>query len=269
MGKIMQSFLKNILAIATQAGDLIRADFAEPITPIHKADGSVVTKTDRAAENLIRIGLSQLAPYIPFVGEESVEAGIIPDISAGEFWCVDPLDGTSNFVKGQGDKVGVLIALVRDFTPVLGVVHIPMHRQTYAGSLTEGAWQIDASGKAEKLPSLNAPDLTAPRVMIEDRYAEKSAIQKYIQSIPGQKTTIVRSTWPYVQLALGQADLCPGFSKAYEWDTAACQGVLAAVGGAVVVGDKSPLRYGKIGDKFKNPDTLAAHPDLLPQLSGF
>ncbi len=103
--------LNQVIDIAKNAGAEIMRFYAEGVTPEIKRDGSMVTPADRAAEKIIREGLVKIASNIPFVGEESVEAGVIPDVSAGTFWCVDPLDGTRNFVERNG-KFGVLIGLI-------------------------------------------------------------------------------------------------------------------------------------------------------------
>src|SRR5690606_37038000 len=97
---------------------------------IDKADGSPVTLADQEAEKLISAELSKIAPDIPMIGEESVAAGCVPDISGGTFWLVDPLDGTKEFITGGGDFT-VNIALLKNFIPVMGVVYAPVSNELY------------------------------------------------------------------------------------------------------------------------------------------
>lgn len=261
----MQSFLKNVLATALTAGDLIRREFHEPITPIIKSDGSVVTKTDRAAENVIRIGLSQLAPYVPFLGEESVEAGNIPDVAGGEFWVVDPLDGTKFFTQGRADGVAVLIALIRDFYPVLGLAHMPMTGDTYVGMVGDGAWYLPKEGEAKKLSPLPVTVPVTRRAAVENRFAARPSIGHYVTAA---KAEVIKTDfcWPFLLVADGQADFNPTFSGTMEWDTGATHAILRAVGGDVVTADRQPLRYGKTASEFENPHLLASSSALLPEL---
>ena len=260
----MQNFLRQVVTIAQAAGALIRRDFAEPIVAEQKSDGSVVTKTDRAAENLIRIGLSQLAPYIPFVGEESVEAGVIPNIEEGEFWCVDPLDGTRHFTEGRADSFCVLIGLVREGMPVLGVAHMPMADETYAGLLGDGAWHI----QAKYLPKVLKPSaINPPRIIVENRNKHKPTIGDFLAAHATSPVTYTDNPWPFLALARGEADLCPSFSGSCEWDTAATHAILRTLGIEVYGNDQAPLRYGKLEKKFVNPHTLAAYPSLLTNQS--
>src|SRR4029079_481680 len=116
----------------------------------HKADSSPVTEADRAAEAIILRYLAKVAPGVPVVAEESVEAGTLPTVGR-EFFLVDPLDGTKEFVKG-GDDFTVNIALIRERVPVVGVVLAPASGVLYAGIAGNGAWRgrVAGGGVAER-----------------------------------------------------------------------------------------------------------------------
>ena len=126
--------------IAERAGKVILAYYVdvEDIEVRAKGDASPVTEADEAAEAFILRALDTLTPEIPVVSEEATAAGRAPDISGGLFWLVDPLDGTKEFLSGNGEFT-VNIALVQDGAPVAGVVHAPALAMTWVGAEPDGA----------------------------------------------------------------------------------------------------------------------------------
>ena len=131
-----------LIPAASEAGRAILEVRAGQLDVRHKADSSPVTEADRAAEAIILRYLERLAPGVPVVAEEAVEAGKLPGVGR-EFFLVDPLDGTKEFIKG-GDDFTVNIALVRDHVPVVGIVLAPAAETLYVGVLGRGAWRADA-----------------------------------------------------------------------------------------------------------------------------
>jgi len=237
--------------IAWHAGEAILRFYQKNIPVRHKSDASPVTEADEAADSLIFAELARAAPGIPIVSEESVSNGLLPDISDGRFWLVDPLDGTKEFISGT-DEFTVNIALIEEGNPVLGVLHAPALNTCY---LADGkdAFLVAKSGFREPIRARSVPSDGA--VVLASRNHRDSETDAFIADHYTARITSVGSALKFGLLAKGEADLYPRFGRTMEWDTAAGHAVLAAAGGNVKCTDGSTLRYGKPG--LDNPPFVA------------
>jgi 3'(2'), 5'-bisphosphate nucleotidase len=145
----LSALLAAIRPVAEEAGRATLAFYGDKAGTREKADGSPVTLADEAAEAVILPALRALTPEIPVVSEEEVAQGIGPSRVGARFWLVDPLDGTKEFISGNGEFT-VNIALIEDGRPVLGIVVAPALGETYAGADGE-ATLVDASGERKIL----------------------------------------------------------------------------------------------------------------------
>lgn len=245
--------LDVIIDAALAAGEYIRSAYDRPIEFDQKSDGSPVTETDKAAEEII---LSHLAPLqIPVLGEESVAAGIIPELG-DRFFVVDPLDGTKEFIKRNGEFT-VNIALVEHGRPIFGVVTAPALGKGYAGG-ADGATIFDiVDGHAGQQAPLRVSCDGAMNVVASRSHGHK-ALASLCDQMAVKEDVSVGSSLKFCLVAAGQARLYPRFTPTCEWDTAAGQAVLEAAGGGVWTLDGAPLAYGKADKKFYNPYFVAA-----------
>ena len=225
----------------------------------NKADKSPVTDADNAAEAIIVKGLRALAPDTPVVAEEEMAAGRVSTLDDGPFWLVDPLDGTKEFIKRNGEFT-VNIALIDKARPVLGIVLAPATDILWRGAEGLGADKSENGGPFTRIATRKPPaaGLTA--------FASRStAIFSNLDIwFRGEGLTVAErkqagSSLKFCLIAEGAADIYPRFGPTNEWDTAAGQGVLEAAGGEVVTTDGKPLRYGKPG--FGNPHFIARTKD--------
>jgi len=223
-----------------------------------KSDGSPVTIADREAEAIIIKGLHDIFPDVPVVGEESVAAGVIPDLSATEwFWLVDPLDGTKEFIRGSADYT-VNIALIHRGVPVLGVVYAPVNGELYAGhgAGTAIRWLADNNNdKPIRVRSLPAGGLT---VISSRNHHDENQLDKFLADFKIAKSMRRGSSLKICLIAAGKADLYPRFGLTSEWDTAAGDAVLRSAGGHIVDMKGAPLSYGHAQKKFENPEFVAS-----------
>jgi 3'(2'), 5'-bisphosphate nucleotidase len=242
-----------VLDAAVAAARVILDVYARPITAVSKADGSPVTEADAAAEAII---LEYLRPTgIPVLGEESVAAGIIPTLG-DRYFVVDPLDGTKEFIKRNGEFT-VNIALVEFGLPVMGVVLAPVTGETFIGDAT-GAWFCNTlSGTASERTSIAVASADRLRI-VASRSHGHAALAGLCQTLDVEADVSVGSSLKFCLLARGDAQLYPRFTPTCEWDTAAGQAVLEAAGGAVVTLDGERMRYGKHNVAFLNPYFVAA-----------
>ena len=228
---------------ALAAGEAIMRVYAEPFEVIQKSDQTPVTEADLASERVIVKMLTEAFPDIPIVSEETApEDGFKPP--AARFWCVDPLDGTKEFIAKNGE-FAVCIGLIEDERPVMGVVHGPARGVTYGSNGTGTAIRLQGGGAAESISARAA----SPEglVAIHSRTNENSRrLAEYFQgrSILGRVSC--GSALKFGVLAAGEADIYPRFGTTMEWDTAAGQAILEAAGGSVVtIANGERMRYGK------------------------
>lgn len=244
---------RSLVPVALAAGEIERHYYHAGAEVIDKADGSPVTLADQEAEKLILEGLARIAPDIPVVGEESVAAGRIPDISAGTFFLVDPLDGTREFIAGGGDFT-VNIALLQDFVPVMGVIYAPISGALYyaAGSEAFSA----ASGTESKISVRPQPE-EGMTVVASRRHGDPERLNEFLAGKKVSQLINRSSSLKFCVLAEGAADFYPRLGPTSEWDTAAGEAILRAAGGRVTQLDGKPLVYGKAKKNFVNPEFLA------------
>lgn len=245
---------------AIAAAEVICEVYHRQIHVETKSDGSPVTEADQAAEAVIIQHLQGTG--LPILGEESVSAGIIP-VLGDRYFIVDPLDGTKEFIKRNGEFT-VNIGLVEYGRPIMGIVLAPVTGEVFVGD-SDGAWKASTKdGAVQERRSISVRHLARPRI-VASRSHGHAALEKLCQAFDVESDVSVGSSLKFCLLAQGDAQLYPRFTPTCEWDTAAGQAVLEAAGGAVLTLDGAPLRYGKGTDSFLNPYFVAAASQDLAQ----
>lgn len=251
--------LAALAGVARAAGDAILPIYREGIIARAKPDGSPLTDADLAADAAILAGLARACPGIPVVTEETLPPG---DFAPGRFLLVDPLDGTKEFLAGNGEFT-VNIALVEDHRPVAGVVLAPALGLLWQGAEGEGASRTDlASGKRQ--PCRVRPRATPP-VAVASRSHADTETEGFLARLGAAGRRSVGSSLKFCLVADGEADVYPRFAPTMEWDTAAGHAVLLAAGGRVETPEGAPLRYGLGGRGWRNPHFIAWGGDLPPR----
>jgi len=250
------SLLNALIDMSQQAGQAIMAIYGTDMNIDFKTDHSPVTQADQQAEDIILAALAQIAPDIPVISEEAASQGIIPDI-ADTFFLVDPLDGTREFLKQNGEFT-VNIALIENTRPVMGVVYAPaLSRLFWAANPTqafEARLGINDDFKHASPQPLHVrkPDDDG-LVMVSSRSHKDPAIQELISAYTIKQTVIAGSSLKFCLIAASEADMYPRAGRTMEWDTAAGQAVLTAAGGTVLTLKGAPLAYGKKQNNYANP----------------
>ncbi len=255
----LPALCNTVKRVALEAGEITLDYFDEGamIATDIKGDGSPVTEADRKAEAFIIKSLQNTLPDIPVVAEEIVAGGQTYDLSAQEyFWLVDPLDGTREFASGSPDYT-VNIALIKNNEPILGVIYAPAHGEMFAaaGEGTATRW-LEESGN-EKPIHVRAPSRKGV-ILMSSKNRSHAETDKFAQDYKVEKIIRRGSSLKFCAIAMGKADIYPGFGPTCEWDTAAGQAILLAAGGDVVDFEGNPLRYGTGTDaRFYNPPFIA------------
>jgi 3'(2'), 5'-bisphosphate nucleotidase len=214
-----------------------------------KPDNSAVTLADEAAQAVILKGLTHLVPEIPVISEEAAEAWRGRELPA-EFILVDPLDGTAEFLAGRLEYT-VNIALVRDGTPVVGVVAAPALGLLWRGATDHGAERLRFSpnDRPDK-PRRASPIHTRAwpkdeRVAAVSRSHFDAVSASFLQRVAPVKEVSCGSALKFARLAEGAIDVYPRLAPTSEWDVAAGHAVVVAAGGAIVAPDGGALGYGR------------------------
>ncbi len=251
--QVQQDLTDIMVEAAIAAAEVICKVYHRPIHVVTKDDGSPVTEADAAAEAVIIDHLRITG--LPVLGEESVAAGIIP-VLGERYFVVDPLDGTKEFIKRNGEFT-VNIALVQSGRAVRGVVLAPVSGEIFVGD-ADGAWAgrvVD--GRLRDRQPIRVQLLPRPRI-VASRSHGHAALEALCRTLDVESDVSVGSSLKFCLLARGDAQLYPRFTPTCEWDTAAGQAVLEAAGGVVLTLDGMPMRYGKGDLGFLNPYFVAA-----------
>jgi 3'(2'), 5'-bisphosphate nucleotidase len=253
------SLLDAIIALSRVAGDRILEIYGSDFAVTHKVDESPLTQADLAAHKAIVAGLATLTPDIPVLSEEGANTPYATRSSWSQYWLVDPLDGTKEFIKKNGEFT-VNIALIDKGRPVLGIVLAPDSDTLWRGIVGKGADKSEKNGAFGAIATRKPPPegLTAFASRSTAIYSDLD-IWFRNNGLTVAERKQAGSSLKFCLIAEGKADIYPRFGPTNEWDTAAGQGVLEAAGGEVVTTDGRPLTYGKAN--FSNPHFIAHSKD--------
>lgn len=244
------ALLEEVVQTARAAGEEVLGMYGVAGNVQTKQDGSPVCEADQRSQAVICKRLARLDPGIPVVAEESDE----PTERAtadGQFWLVDPLDGTKEFL-GQRDEFTINIALIDSGSPIVGVVFAPALGELFGAEAGE-AFVQDAGGTRRVSARTIPPE--GATVVSSRSHGDPKALARFEANQPIKASITIGSSLKFCLVATGKADLYPRFGRTMEWDTAAGDAVLRAAGGRVVDLAGKPLRYGK--PSWENPFFVA------------
>lgn len=242
--------LKELADIARDAGAAIMEVYTSGDFDVElKDDNSPLTRADRASHEVIDKGLREIFPDIPILSEEGTATPYAERSQWERFWLVDPLDGTKEFIKRNGEFT-VNIALIEKGAPILGVVYVPAQELLYVGRVGEGAWRQQGQNPVEAI-SPRTPQKDDGLAVVMSRSHPSPELEAYLQQITVAEAVPVGSSLKLCVVAEGRADLYPRLGPTMEWDTAAGHAVVEAAGGQVLAPGGKPLRYNK--ENLLNP----------------
>ena len=202
-----------------------------------------MTRADEAAEAVIREGLARVSPDWPIVSEERAERE--RPIARTNYFLVDPLDGTREFIGGR-DEYTVNIGLVCDRAPVVGVIAAPALGLIWRGVVGRGSERLKFSaGQMSQPETIRTRDRPAGELIVMmSRSHLDGPTQAYLNALPHTRRVACGSSVKFCRLAEGTADHYPRLGPTHDWDVAAGHAILAAAGGSVIDPDGTPLTYG-------------------------
>lgn len=240
---ITQPLIENVVHIAELAGQAI-LNIYNSGNKIHvslKEDHSPLTIADKASNEIITKGLMELFPDIPILSEEGASVAYETRKDWKYYWCVDPLDGTKEFIYRRDDFT-VNIALMHNNHPVLGIIVAPVYNAIYYGSAATGSW-LKKDGKPWKqlLVDKQAKDWIA----IGSRSHASEEEQAVLASYPVITTIAAGSSLKFCRIAEGAAHIYYRHGPTMEWDTAAGQAIAEGSGAIMTSADGSSFLYNK------------------------
>lgn len=251
-------YLKEIVAIAEQAGQAILEVYQQDNAAFNitgKADDSPLTAADLASHQLIVKALQQLTPDLPILSEEAADISWDIRQTWSRYWLVDPLDGTKEFIKRNGEFT-VNIALIEDGEPVMGVIHAPVLNKTYYAAKGEGAFVKTEAG-------VTAAKVSKPGSVIRvvgSRSHPSPELADYLEQFPQHDMVPVGSSLKFCLVAEGAADVYPRFGPTMQWDTGAGH-IIALEAGATV-------SFDGISDKVYQRENLRNPGFIVSALQG-
>jgi 3'(2'), 5'-bisphosphate nucleotidase len=248
------SLLQTLIDISKEAGQEILRIYADESLfdrVDFKADDSPLTLADKAAHNAIEARLKEVTPEIPILSEEGRNIPYEERSQWARFWMVDPLDGTKEFIKRNGEFT-VNIALIENGSVIMGCVHVPVLATTYYGAKGEGAFVIREGEEVQKIEAADLDMKASGLRIVASRSHMSAEVEQYVEQFDSPEIVSMGSSLKLVLVAEGKADVYPRLAPTMEWDTAAAQIIVEEAGGTVINHETgTPVVYNK--ENLLNP----------------
>lgn len=252
--------LNNLVTIASTAGEeILKIYNSENFSVEIKDDSSPLTIADKNSHKIIIEQLSKNFPDIPIISEEGKDIPFEERNKWKKFFLVDPLDGTKEFIKRNGEFT-VNIALIENNKPVLGVIHIPVLKETYYGMIDGGAFKIDENGIKEKI-SVSAKNPEDAINVVQSRSHSGEEENEFYSQYNINERVSKGSSLKICLVAEGKAEIYFRSGPTWEWDTAAGHAILLSAGGYFINKNKSNFNYNK--ESLLNPGFIASSFEIL------
>jgi len=241
-----------LCAVARLAGQAILQVYGTDFAVELKDDDSPITRADRASNEIILQSLAALHPDIPVLSEEAPKPPYSERAAWKRFWLVDPLDGTKEFVKRNGEFT-VSIGLVENRRPVFGVLYVPVRDLLFAGG--PGLGSVKAQGGGKTAVRVAAPGPDGRVVAVGSRSHPDARLEDYLGRYPAHELVAAGSALKFGLVAEGKAHVYPRFNPTWEWDTAAGHAVVLGAGGSFTDLEGGEFLYNK--ESLKNGGFIA------------
>ena len=260
MSRMTTDLHEAVIVIAREAGQAIMAVYEGTFDVQQKTDDSPLTAADMAAHQVITDGLRRLTPQWPVLSEEAADIPWSERSQWPTYWLVDPLDGTREFIKRNGE-FSVNIALIREGVPVFGVVQAPVTDVVWHALRGDGAWRREG-GREDAILTRRPPAL--PLRVAASRSHRDARTGELLARMGEIELVAQGSSLKFCRIAEGTLDVYPRLGPTSEWDTAAGQCVLEAAGGVLLAADTGePFHYNR-RPRLLNGDFIALGDPSLP-----
>tara|TARA_B100001250_G_scaffold300104_1_gene261767 strand:+ start:693 stop:1502 length:810 start_codon:yes stop_codon:yes gene_type:complete len=249
-----QEYIKKLIKISKNAGDAIMDIYESEFDVNFKSDQSPLTKADIVSNKIICQSLKKITPDIPILSEESSDIPYEQRSKWNQYWLIDPLDGTKEFIKKNGEFT-VNIALIERNRPIFGVIRVPAKSITYWGGVDIGSYS-KKDGESSKKINVSKRRSTGLRV-VSSRSHKNNRLDECLSNFDSIQDINIGSSLKFCLLAEGKADLYPRLGPTSEWDTAAGEAILKYSGGYLLTIDGKKMNYNN-SEALLNPYFIAS-----------
>ena len=254
-----KQLILSVIEIAKEAGEAISQIYNSDFDHQIKKDSSPITAADRLSHKIITERLKILTPEIPIVSEENCDIPFKVRAQWADYWLVDPLDGTKEFINNNGEFT-VNIALISNNTPILGIIHIPITHETYWGSKNKGSFYLNENDAVVSISVSN--NHQNPIRIVASRSHPSEMLNDLLEKIIDYEIIKIGSSIKFCHIASGQADCYPRFGPTSEWDTAAGEAIVRYAGGHMVTVNGNLMNY-NAKKNYLNPDFIVSSDKII------
>ena len=256
-----EQLISSTVEIAKLAGEGITEIYNSDFDYQLKKDLSPITAADNLSHIIITKRLKILTPEIPILSEENCDIPYKIRANWTKYWLVDPLDGTKEFIKRNGEFT-VNIALIENNTPIFGVIHLPVTSETYWGSQVNGSFYSSGNNDVKEIRV--SENHQNPIRLVASRSHPSEMLNSLLKKIVDYEIIEVGSSIKFCQIASGQADCYPRFGPASEWDTAAGEAIVSSAGGHVVAASGNSMKY-NVKEEYLNPNFIVSNGKIISE----
>jgi 3'(2'), 5'-bisphosphate nucleotidase len=256
-----EQLIISTIEIAKEAGEAISQIYKSDFDYQIKRDLSPITAADRLSHKIITERLKILTPEIPILSEENCNIPFKVRSQWADYWLIDPLDGTKEFINNNGEFT-VNIALIENNTPILGIIHIPIAHETYWGSKNKGSFYLNANDDEVNISVSN--NHQNPIRIVASRSHPSEMLNYVLEKIINYEIIKIGSSIKFCHIASGQADCYPRFGPTSEWDTAAGEAIVRYAGGHMVTLNGNLMQYNAKKD-YLNPNFIVSSDKIISE----
>ena len=256
-----EQLIFSTIEIAKEAGEAISQIYNSDFDYQIKKDLSPITAADRLSHKIITERLKILTPEIPILSEENCNIPFKVRSQWADYWLIDPLDGTKEFINNNGEFT-VNIALIENNTPILGIIHIPISHETYWGSKNKGSFYLNANDDEVNISVSN--NHQNPIRIVASRSHPSEMLNYVLEKIINYEIIKIGSSIKFCHIASGQADCYPRFGPTSEWDTAAGEAIVRYAGGHMVTLNGNLMQYNAKKD-YLNPNFIVSSDKIISE----
>ena len=250
-----EQLISSTVEIAKEAGKAITEIYNSDFDYQLKKDSSPITAADNLSHNIITERLKMLTPEIPILSEENCDLPYKIRSQWTQYWLVDPLDGTKEFIN-KNDEFTVNIALIDNNTPIFGVIHVPVTNETYWGSHVNGSFYSSENNDPEQISI--SDNHQSPIRLVASRSHPSKMLNSLLETMVDYEIIEVGSSIKFCLIASGQADCYPRFGPTSEWDTAAGEAIVRFAGGHFVTANGDLMSY-NLKEDYLNPNFIVSN----------
>ena len=250
-----EQLIISTVEITKEAGEAITEIYNSDFDYQLKKDLSPITAADNLSHNIITEKLKTLAPEIPILSEENCDIPYKIRSLWTQYWLVDPLDGTKEFIKKNGEFT-VNIALIDNNSPIFGVIHLPVTNEVYWGSQVSGSFYSNENNNVKRI--YVSENHQNPIRLVASRSHPSAMLNDLLEKIIDYEIIKVGSSIKFCHIASGQADCYPRFGPTSEWDTAAGEAIVSSAGGHVVAASGNSMKY-NVKEEYLNPNFIVSN----------